>query len=116
MTHTDPGDQNIHRPESPPVADSTDPRQAGLFDGAYARSSDPQTSKDAARRVDVTKMEGRVLVGLGLLEGSGTTAQIAKVMNTDKWSISPRMKPLEKKGEIRRTDMRWKGQIIWKLL
>ena len=122
---TDPGDQIV--PKTQP--DSTDPNQNTLWIGggsekvhewdgnpALARSADPETSKDAARRVDVTKREREALEGLRRLGGSGTSTEIAEVMGADKWSISPRMKPLEDKGELRRTDERRNKQIVWELL
>ena len=56
----DPGDQIV------PRTTRADPNQAGLFDApaprpkaAFARSTDPYTSKEAAQRVDVTKREAQ---------------------------------------------------------
>ena len=83
--------------------------------GAYARTTDPDTSKQAALRVDVTKREQQVVDAMQLLGGEGTSTEIAEAAQVDKWSISPRMKPLEAKGHIRRTDERRKGQIVWRL-
>ena len=82
---------------------------------AFARATDPQTSHDAARTVDVTLREAQALKGLSMLGGSGTSRQVAEVVGVDKWSISPRFKPLEAKGRVRRTDERHQGQIVWAL-
>ena len=89
-----------------------DPDQ--LWHAAYARQSDPATSHEAARRVDTTKLERMVLGGL---DGHGpmTSKEIAAKAGKDKWSISPRMKPLEDGGLVTRTADRRNNSMVWKI-
>ena len=65
--------------------------------------------------MDVTKRERQALEGLRSLGGKGTSSEVAAEIGVDKWSISPRMKPLERKGQIERTTERRDGQIVWVL-
>ena len=80
---------------------------------ALTRSSHPSTSHAAAAKVTphVAKLEGRVLKTLGL--GGLTVPEIADVSGIDKWSVSPRMKPLEGKGLVSRSTQRRTGAIVW---
>jgi DNA-binding MarR family transcriptional regulator len=90
-----------------------------LFDPpgeAYARRDDPETSHEAAKKVDATKREKQAIDGLRGLGGEGNSKEIAAFMGVDKWSISPRMKPLEKKGLVERTEKRRGGSIVWRLV
>ena len=85
---------------------------------AYARSSDPDTSHAAATRVapHVGPLEGRVFGALlAIPSGLGglTVREISVHTRIDKWSISPRMKPLEDKGFIRRLRERRDGATVW---
>jgi DNA-binding MarR family transcriptional regulator len=68
---------------------------------AYARRTDPIQSHAAAHRVDASRLE-RVAYNTLLLCGPLTSKQIAARSGEDKWSISPRLKPLERKGLVRR--------------
>lgn len=79
---------------------------------AYARHTDPQSSHDAARSVDTTTLEQLVMLALEEL-GGGTSASVSEHLDLDRVSISPRFKPLERKGLIRRTDRREDGSQIW---
>jgi len=85
---------------------------------AYARSSDPSPSHDAAARVapKVGALERRVVEALlATPSGSGglTVPEISAATGIDKWSISPRMKPLEGKGLVRRLSARRGGATVW---
>ena len=86
-----------------------------LIPAARARATDPETSHDAAARVDVTRRESQVMDALVALDGQATSREIAYKAGVDKWSISPRLKPLEEKGYIRRTDQRRDKQIVWEI-
>lgn len=81
--------------------------------GAYARNADPPQSHVAAAKVDVNRLEGLV-VSVLRTHGPLTVKQIARRSLVDKWSISPRMKPLETKGLVRRFDKVGK-EIIWQV-
>lgn len=67
------------------------------------RHTDPQPSHDAAARVEVTRLEGVVLDTLGKRPATWLTSiEVSHLSGEDKWSISPRMKPLYEKGKIER--------------
>ncbi len=80
---------------------------------ALARSSDPDTSKDAAARVNVSKRERQVLDALKSLGDKATTREIADRSGVELLTVSPRLKPLEAKGLVRRTEARRDGAIVW---
>jgi DNA-binding MarR family transcriptional regulator len=85
------------------------------YRGAYARSTDPATSHEAAATVNVTKREIDAMRGLDILGGQGNCRRIAAAASVHEWSISPRFKPLEEKGYVIRTDGRSEKQIVWRL-
>jgi DNA-binding MarR family transcriptional regulator len=80
--------------------------------GAYARRTDPQTSHDAADRVDVNRLEGIVLEAISNSRGL-TSKEIAEVTGLDKWSVSPRIKPLRKKNLVWDSGKRRDRSIVW---
>jgi hypothetical protein len=83
-------------------------RKPDLFDAAdaRARSSDPETSHEAAAHMDATgttsRLENEVYSFMKMHHGRWTTPEIAGALNRHAWSISPRMVPLEEKKLIRR--------------
>jgi hypothetical protein len=87
---------------------------------ARARRTDPATSKDAAKVVNVEAKQQWILDRLALI-GPATCSEIA-----GEWqprdSIIPRMKPLEALGKIERTGERRKApgsrvsQQVWGLV
>ena len=85
-------------------------------DGAYARRSDPLTSHEAAARVDVQSAERQVLQCLRALGGKAINNEIAEHLGCRVNASSPRMRPLEKKGLVRRTKERRNRQIVWDLV
>jgi DNA-binding MarR family transcriptional regulator len=93
--------------------------QSSLFE-AVARRSDPETSKQAAAKVDTHKLESDVLYALHEY-GPMTAHQIAEKCRMPLVSISPRLKPLEAKGKVRKTSERRKTPsgataIVWKVV
>ena len=82
---------------------------------AYARTHDPSTSHEAAKRVNVTKKENAAMRGLRFLGGRGNSKEAADAVGEHEWSISPRMKPLERKGLVIRTEERRDKCIVWEL-
>ncbi len=95
---------------------------------ALARSSDPETSKLAADSVkgeEAGRVERIVLDALLRLGGDATAYQIELEVQRvhpglDSNSITPRLKPLERKGLVIRTDRRGPGrgtrkQIVWEV-
>ena len=79
-----------------------------------ARRSDPATSHIAALTVDANRLEKVVLSSLLEHRFGLTVKEIAAETGIDKWSISPRMSPLEKKGLIHRTEKRRDRSIVWR--
>ena len=84
--------------------------QGELF--AYARNTDPDTSHVAAHTVDASAIEKRV-VDVLIGEGNLNTKEMSALTGIHVNSISPRMKPLELKGLVRRTDERRGHSIVW---
>lgn len=82
---------------------------------ARARRTDPDTSHEAAATVDVTHREQQVLDALAGAPGGLTTKEMEPVTGVDRLSLSPRMKPLELKGLVVRTDETRDGSIVWRL-
>ena len=108
-------------------------KQLDLFNrergDAFARREDPDTSSQAAeamRGEAAGKAEQVVLYAMGRLGGSGTAYEIELEVqryhpHIDSNTITPRMKPLEKKGCVCRTEKRGPGrgarkQIVWRLV
>ena len=78
---------------------------------ARSRLTDPQTSRDAASRVDAPNLADRVLTELRV-NGPGTSREIAERMGLSLVTVSPRLKPLEDAGEVQRIGRR-DGMTIW---
>jgi hypothetical protein len=83
-------------------------------DKAYSRNSDPQTSRDAALRVDTKTTEQVVLDALRDEYNGLTTVEIAQKTSRYIGSITPRMKPLETRGYVTRSGKR-DGRTVWTL-
>jgi DNA-binding transcriptional regulator GbsR (MarR family) len=86
-------------------------------DGAYARNEDPLTSHEAAAQVNVNNLEG-IVVDTLLRNPEGLTVdELSEVTGIRDKSISPRMKPLEKKELVwrngKRKNVRNCNQIVW---
>lgn len=71
---------------------------------ATARGTDPSTSHEAAEHVKGTALEALVYNDLMKHPGAWTAIEIAHRLNIHEWSISPRLKPLERKGEVDRSE------------
>ena len=74
---------------------------------AYARSDDPETSQDAARKISFTNTEQIVLnCFLEFPQRLMTSLCITRLLeargDNQAWSVSPRLAPLERKGMIER--------------
>lgn len=82
---------------------------------ARARRTDPDTSHQAAASVDVTHREQQVLDALAAHPGGLTTKEMADVTGVDRLSLSPRMKPLELKGLVIRTEETRDGSTVWRI-
>jgi hypothetical protein len=82
-------------------------------DGAFARSGDPETSKDAARSLD-----GQVTY---LVRDAGvrgrTLDELIDATGLDKVTVSPRLRPLCNKDLVRegakRPGKSGRGQTVW---
>ena len=89
-----------------------DTTQISLFN-AMARRTDPDTSHIAALTVDANRLEKLVVSALTQYPNGCTVKEISVILDIDKWSISPRMKPLEGKGLVERTTERRDRSIVW---
>src|SRR5262245_55929979 len=84
-----------------------------LFDWAAhqtqypARRRDPATSFEAAEQIGphVTHLEGAVLQALKQ-QGPATTEELAARLGMSLVTVSPRLRPLELKGKVRRAGTR----------
>lgn len=91
---------------------------------AYARATDPGTSHAAAKAVkgeEAGRLERQVVMALELGPGDGlTTHEICAIYGLEYGSVTPRIKPLVRKGlvvdsGIRRVpEGRTKAGIVWK--
>ena len=70
-----------------------------LITRGLARRTDPETSHEAARKVDATKQERVVLDALKDY-GDMTSEEVAAVTGTEIPAITPRFRPLATKGLI----------------
>lgn len=78
---------------------------------ALARASDPRESHVAAASVNAATLAEAVL---SALDGKDmTTGEIAKATAIPLVSVSPRMRPLELAGKVRRTGERRNGSAVW---
>jgi hypothetical protein len=76
-------------------------------DPGGARHNDPDTSKLAAQRVDATHLEWIVYTYLFKTGRDLTALEIARGMHMDIRTVSPRLKPLERKGGVMRSGKRY---------
>jgi DNA-binding MarR family transcriptional regulator len=72
-----------------------------------ARHSDPVTSQLAAQSVSATHLEQLVYTYLFKTGRELTALEIARGMNMDIRTVSPRLKPLERKGGVVRLGKRY---------
>jgi hypothetical protein len=91
--------------------------QIGLdFSPPRARRSDPDTSHAAARRAAAfaDSLGGRALEALqAALPGGLTAPEIAVRLGARDGSISPRIKPLRKRGLVVDSGDERKGATVW---
>jgi predicted ArsR family transcriptional regulator len=73
------------------------------FSPPKARLSDPMTSHLAARGVNVHSIRGLILKTADESPVPLASFQIAKILDKDRDSISPHMKPLESLGYMKRS-------------
>lgn len=74
---------------------------------SYARSSDPETSHEAADKISLSNMEQVVYDVLAETGERMTSLCITRYLEDRRgdnraWSVSPRLRPLEEKGAIKR--------------
>jgi len=80
-----------------------------------ARRRDPETSQRAARMVNANSIAGRILEALRD-HGPATSRDLAKRLNIDLVSVSPRLKPLEDAGLVTRHDTDpEQGMTLWRI-
>ena len=106
---------SMSREESPPPAGDS-------YEPAHARRSDPDTSHAAADSMDPTrlnKLQRKALVALVVCQGQGTNDEIVELSGETWRTITPRMRPLERRGLVRRSGERrarsGKMQTVWEI-
>jgi predicted transcriptional regulator len=82
-----------------------------------ARRTDPETSHEAARSINITRLE-KVVLDAFISHGEMTTHELAQVTSLELVTVSPRVRPLVRKGLIRDSGRRKIGEsgrpsIIW---
>lgn len=83
------------------------------LDYAGARASDPETSHAAAARArDFAGALGVKVYEELAKHGPGTTHELAERMGLSLVTVSPRMRPLELQGRVRRAGRRL-GRTVW---
>lgn len=86
-----------------------------------ARSTDPDTSHDAAASVDERFIDSKIFDCLTAHGPEGATCEeISDEMQMSRVTISPRLAPLSREGKVLRTAWRRPGssgrnQIVWLL-
>jgi DNA-binding transcriptional ArsR family regulator len=81
---------------------------------AKARATDPATSRAAAATVDAHGIALQVLNELRS-GGPGTSHELAERLGMQLVTVSPRMKPLEDAGKVRRAGRRDK-RTVWEAI
>lgn len=79
---------------------------------AKARRTDPLTSHEAAESINVQKDEALVIEALTRF-GPMTTIELAAKTGRKREAISPRLRPLERKGLVVVSSERRNGSIVW---
>lgn len=86
---------------------------------AYSRHSDPITSVIAAAKVDTSSLEALVMAALESVPDGLTSHQIAERTGQSLVTISPRLRPLVRKGLVRdteRTIEHGRARIRWQAI
>ena len=87
---------------------------------ALARSTDPWTAKQAAFTFDPEPIEVRVLMALAVYQFGATTHEIAGFLGLSLVSVSPRFRPLVRRGKVRDSGRVQKigrvSRIIWEIV
>jgi hypothetical protein len=83
-----------------------------------ARVEDPDTSKSAAAEVHATQIEGIVLHAIEQADLGLTSEECAACVGLSLVTVSPRMRPLVRRGKIRDSGQRRKNKsgreaIVW---
>lgn len=82
---------------------------------AFARATDPETSKEAAKSVNVTYLEGKVLKAIQAAGEKGATQDdLVESLGLPSNSITPRFKPLMNKGLVQDSGTARKGHYSGK--
>lgn len=110
----DPGQRSIF--DDPPK-----PQPGHDYDDrAHARTTDPETSHEAAAAVDMPKRQQEIMDALNAFAGGLATMQmVAEHMGIELVCVSPGFAPLRRKGKIIDSGKRWKGpsgrrRIVWR--
>ena len=97
-----PTDMGRNMPQDPPEFPPQDSEQSDLFK-AYARRTDPHTSHQAAKAIEghLPELDGKLYRALYDAGRNGLTSQeITDVTGISRVSVSPRLRPMERRGWI----------------
>lgn len=88
---------------------------------ARARRTDPETSHEAAKSVNATHVEQKMLVVLRNYPDGLTSHQVADLSGIPFWTVSPRLKPMERKNLVyntmgKRPNKSGRNGYIWKAI
>tara|TARA_R110000868_G_scaffold137858_1_gene351519 strand:- start:1295 stop:1603 length:309 start_codon:yes stop_codon:yes gene_type:complete len=94
------------------------------YGSAAARSTDPDTSTDAAVRIRGSRANAKEMAALNILRQNPdglTSHEITDAIGENWGSITPRLKPLMKKGLIEDSGLRRKSPlgvkcIVWRAI
>jgi len=88
---------------------------------AYARSTDPETSHESAMAIRraLPMIEKRILFALEGTYGTGlTTFEITEITGIPRVTVSPRLRPMSRKGVVYETTERrehnGRMSIVWR--
>ncbi len=85
------------------------------------RVTDPETAHAAAAVVDTASLEWLVVNALVGLGGRGTSEEVASRAGVDLQSITPRFRPLVRRGKVKDSGEKRKGKsgrrrIVWEIV
>ncbi len=83
---------------------------------AYARHNDPTTSRQAAGRVNATRLERLVVESLTRNPDGLNSHEIAADLGVHTGSVTPRMKPLRERDVVCDSGQRRSRQTVWRLV
>jgi predicted transcriptional regulator len=83
-----------------------------------SRRADPETSKQAARSIETTRLEAECLEAIWEARDGLTSEELAEVLDLSLVTVSPRLRPLSNKGLIvpsgKRPNRSGRMALVWR--